>query len=147
VEPGRVLDLSRQLRSLGAREISLGDTIGIAHPRQVFLLVDQFFAEVPRVPLRLHFHDTRGMALANVIAAMEAGADQFDGSIGGLGGCPYAPGASGNVATEDLVSMLQSMEIGTGIDVDALVDAAWLAEETVGRPLEGRVKRALSAKS
>jgi hydroxymethylglutaryl-CoA lyase len=83
------------------------------------------------------------MALANVVAAMQAGVTQFDGSIGGLGGCPYAPGASGNVATEDMVAMLHAMGIETGIDLDALLKAAWFAEEIVGRPLEGRVKRAL----
>ena len=91
--------------------------------------------------LRLHFHDTRGMALANVVAAMQAGATQFDGSIGGLGGCPYAPGASGNVATEDLVAMLHASGVGTGIDQEALLDAVRLAEDIIGRPLEGRVKR------
>lgn len=143
VDEGQVLRLAKELRALGAREISLGDTIGIANPRQAFSLVERFFAEVPETPLRLHFHDTRGMALANVVAAMEAGADQFDGSIGGLGGCPYAPGASGNVATEDLAAMLAAMGIETGIDLDALIGAAWFAEEIVGRPLEGRVKRAV----
>ena len=142
VDPGRVIALARELREIGAREVALGDTIGIANPKQAFGLVARFFAEIPDTPLRLHFHDTRGMALANVVAAMEAGASQFDGSIGGLGGCPYAPGASGNVATEDLVSMLAGMGVATGIDLSALLATAWLAEEIVGRPLEGRVKRA-----
>jgi hydroxymethylglutaryl-CoA lyase len=140
-----VIALARQLRETGAREVSLGDTIGIAHPKQSFDMVTRFFAEVPDAPLRLHFHDTRGMALANVVAAMEACADQFDGSIGGLGGCPYAPGASGNVATEDLAAMLAAMGIDTRLDLDALVEAAVFAEETVGRPLEGRYKRAATA--
>jgi hydroxymethylglutaryl-CoA lyase len=144
VDAGEVLRLAKELRELGAREISLGDTIGIANPRQAFAMVERFFAEVPETPLRLHFHDTRGMALANVVAAMEVGADQFDGSIGGLGGCPYAPGASGNVATEDLASMLAAMEIETEINLDALLGVAWLVEEIVGRPLEGRVKRAVN---
>ncbi|MEX0683200.1 MAG: hydroxymethylglutaryl-CoA lyase [Dehalococcoidia bacterium] len=143
VDPGRVIALAEEMMSIGAREIALGDTIGIANPRQAFDLTTQFFSELPGTPLRLHFHDTRGMALANVVAAMEAGAMQFDCSIGGLGGCPYAPGASGNVATEDLAAMLAAMGIKTGIDLDALLDAAWFAEEIVGRPLEGRVKRAL----
>jgi len=143
VAPERVLELAARLREDGAEAIALGDTIGIANPRQAFEIVSAFFRELPDTPLRLHFHDTRGMALANVVAAMEAGATQFDGSIGGLGGCPYAPGASGNVATEDLVAMLQAMRIETGIRLDALLEAAWLAEETVGRPLEGRVKRAM----
>ncbi len=143
VDPARVLKIAGDLRNTGAKEIALGDTIGIANPRQVFAMVTAFFRELAGVPLRLHFHDTRGMALANVVAAMEAGATQFDGSVGGLGGCPYAPGASGNVATEDMVAMLHAMEIDTGIDLQALVAAAWLAEEIVGRALEGRVKLAL----
>jgi len=142
VDPAGVLEIAGELRNTGAGAIALGDTIGIANPRQVSEIVTAFFRELPGAPLRLHFHDTRGMALANVVAAMEAGATQFDGSVGGLGGCPYAPGASGNVASEDMVAMLHAMGIDTGIDLDALVAAAWLAEETVGRPLDGRVKRA-----
>lgn len=142
VDGGRVLELAREMHSLGAYAIALGDTIGVAHPRQAYELVSRFFAEVPGVELRLHFHDTRGMALANTVAAMEAGATGFDGSAGGLGGCPYAPGASGNVATEDLAAMLAAMGIETGVNLEALVEVAWLAEETVGRPLEGRYKRA-----
>jgi hydroxymethylglutaryl-CoA lyase len=143
VDPTRVLELAATLRDAGAEAIALGDTIGIANPRQVHEMVLAFFRELPDTPLRLHFHDTRGMALANVVSAMEAGATQFDGSVGGLGGCPYAPGASGNVATEDLVAMLQAMGIETGISLDALLEAAWLAEEIVGRALDGRVKRAM----
>ena len=143
VDPARVLELAATLRDADAEAIALGDTIGIANPRQVHEMVSTFFRELPDTPLRLHFHDTRGMALANVVSAMEAGATQFDGSVGGLGGCPYAPGASGNVATEDLVAMLQAMGIETGIRLDALLEAAWLAEEIVGRPLDGRVKRAM----
>jgi hydroxymethylglutaryl-CoA lyase len=143
VDPGRVFEVGRQMRDAGAYAIALGDTIGVANPRQVYEIVSRFWDEVPGPELRLHFHDTRGMALANVVAAMQAGATRFDGSIGGLGGCPYAPGASGNVATEDLVSMLQAMGIETGVDLHALTEVAWFAEEIVGRPLEGRVKRAL----
>ena len=143
VDPQRVTGIARELRDAGAYAIALGDTIGVGNPRQVLELVSRLRDEVPGPVLRLHFHDTRGMALANVLASMEAGATQFDGSIGGLGGCPYAPGASGNVATEDMVAMLHAMGIETGIDLDALLDAAWLAEEIVGRPLEGRMKRAV----
>jgi hydroxymethylglutaryl-CoA lyase len=142
VDPARVHQLAAALKETGAHAIALGDTIGIANPRQVFEIVATFFRNLPGTPLRLHFHDTRGMALANVVSAMEAGATQFDGSVGGLGGCPYAPGASGNVATEDLVGMLRVMQIETGVDLDALLETAWLAEEIVGRPLDGRVKRA-----
>jgi len=142
VDVARVFEIAGRLRDTGAEAIALGDTIGIANPRQVSEIVGQFFHRLPRAPLRLHFHDTRGMALANVIASIEAGARQFDGSVGGLGGCPYAPGASGNVATEDLVAMLHAMGIETGVQLDSLLEAAWLAEEIVGRPLDGRVKRA-----
>lgn len=142
VDPAHVLAIAATLMDAGAEAIALGDTIGIGNPRQVFELVSDFFRELPNTPLRLHLHDTRGMALANVVAAMEAGAMQFDGSIGGLGGCPYAPGASGNVASEDLVAMLHAMRIETNVDLEALLEVAWLAEEVVGRPLDGRVKRA-----
>ena len=140
VPPEAVLRLARKMKEAGAQVIALGDTIGVGNPRQVFDLVSRFATEIGEPP-RLHFHDTRGMALANVVAAMQAGATQFDGSIGGLGGCPYAPGASGNVATEDMVAMLHRMGVATGIDQAALLDAAWLAEDVIGRPLEGRVKR------
>lgn len=140
VPPAAVVRIARKLKDAGARVIALGDTIGVGNPRQVFGLVSRIASEIGEPP-RLHFHDTRGMALANVVAAIQAGAAQFDGSIGGLGGCPYAPGASGNVATEDMAAMLARMDIGTGIDEAALLDAAWLAEDIIGRPLEGRVKR------
>ncbi len=143
VAPEAVLRLGRALRDLGAYAIGLGDTIGVANPRQVYELVTRFLEEVPGVELRLHFHDTRGAALANVVAAMQAGITHFDASVGGLGGCPYAPGASGNVATEDLVAMAQAMGIHTGIDLQALVEVSWFAEELVGRPLDGKVRRAL----
>jgi hydroxymethylglutaryl-CoA lyase len=142
VDPARVLGIAATMIDAGAEAIALGDTIGIGNPRQVFALVSDFFRELPNRPLRLHFHDTRGMALANVVAAMEAGATQFDGSTGGLGGCPYAPGASGNVATEDMATMLHAMGIETGVDLESLLSVAWLAEDIVQRPLDGRVKRA-----
>lgn len=147
VDPARVLGLAAELRDTGAEAVALGDTIGIGNPRQVSELVEAFFARLRNTPLRLHFHDTRGLALANVIAAMDAGATQFDGSVGGLGGCPYAPGASGNVATEDMVGMLHAMGIDTGINLDALLDAARLAEEIVGRQLDGRLKRAAASRA
>jgi hydroxymethylglutaryl-CoA lyase len=137
----RVLEIAGELREIGANAIALGDTIGVGNPRQVFELVSRLGERMPAEEMRVHFHDTRGMALANVVAAMQAGASQFDGSIGGLGGCPYAPGASGNVATEDMIAMLHRMGVATGVGEGALIDVAWLAEEMVGRPLEGRVKR------
>lgn len=144
VSPERVLEIAKELREMGANAIALGDTIGVGNPRQVFELVSRLGEQMPVAEMRLHFHDTRGMALANVVAAMQAGAARFDGSIGGLGGCPYAPGASGNVATEDMIAMLHRMGVVTGVDEAALMDAAWLAEDVIGRALEGRVKRTTS---
>ena len=145
VDPGRVIEIAQQLRGAGAYAIALGDTIGIANPRQVYDLVTRLRDEAGGAPPRLHFHDTYGRALANVVAAMEAGAAQFDGSVGGLGGCPYAPGASGNVATEDLVAMLHAMGIETGVDLPTLLEVARFVEKIVGRPLDGKVKRAMSS--
>jgi hydroxymethylglutaryl-CoA lyase len=142
VPPARVIEIAGRLRALGAYAIALGDTVGAGDPRGVSALVQQFREALPDVPLRLHFHDTRGTGLANVLAALEEGADGFDASIGGLGGCPYAPGAAGNVATEDLVYMLHRMGVETGIDLATLVDASRWIEGVVGRPLPGRVKGA-----
>lgn len=138
----KVVEIARALVALGATAISLGDTIGAANPRQVSTLIRILRADLPDTPLRLHFHDTRGTGLANVLAALEEGIDSFDGSVGGLGGCPYAPGAAGNVATEDLVYMLHEMGIETGIDLQDLIGVARWAEQLVGRSLPGRVKQA-----
>ena len=138
----RVLDVAQRLRDLGAYAVALGDTIGCADPRHVSDMVRAFRDALPDTPLRLHFHDTRGTGLANVLAALEEGADSFDASIGGLGGFPYAPGAAGNVATEDLVYMLHRMGIETGIDLAVLVDVARWIEGVAGRQLPGRVKGA-----
>jgi len=137
-----VVRIAKQLRELGAYAIALGDTIGAANPRQVSEHVRALQDALPGTPLRMHFHDTRGTALANVLAALEAGVDSFDGSVGGLGGCPYAPGAAGNVATEDVVYMLREMGIDTGIDLATLADTARWVEGLVGRRLPGRVKDA-----
>lgn len=145
VAEDRVVQIATDLVSAGAYAIALGDTIGIANPRQVDAVVSRLLDELPETTLRLHFHDTRGMALANVVAAMEAGASEFDGSVGGAGGCPYAPGASGNVATEDLVAMLQAMGVETGVDLSRLTEAALLAEKILGRTLDGRFKRTVTA--
>lgn len=142
VDPARVLEIAERLVALGAGGIALGDTIGAAEPRQAGALVGALRARLAGVPLRLHFHDTRGTALANVLAALQAGADEFDASVGGLGGCPYAPGAAGNVATEDLVYMLHRMGIETGVDLAALIEVARWIEGVVGRALPGRVKGA-----
>lgn len=138
-----VVALVERLLALGADEISLGDTIGVGHPAQVRALVAAVAGAAPLERVALHLHDTWGRALANVQAGYEAGVRTFDASLGGLGGCPYAPGASGNVATEDVVDLFGRAGIATGVDLDALVDAsAWLEQEVLRRPLPGRVFRA-----
>ncbi|HXV37274.1 MAG TPA: hydroxymethylglutaryl-CoA lyase [Myxococcota bacterium] len=138
-----VVDLARQLAALGADEISLGDTIGVGTPSQVRELVRAVAAELPLERIALHLHDTYGRALANAQAGFEAGVRCFDSSLAGLGGCPYAPGASGNVATEDLVDLFEREGVRTGVDLEALVDAsAWLEREVLARKLPGRVLRA-----
>ena len=142
VDPDAVLRVARHYAEAGAYAVALGDTIGVANPKQVGELVPRLMTAIPAAEVRLHFHDTYGRALANTLAAMEAGATQFDGSVGGLGGCPYAPGASGNAATEDMVSMLHAMGVETGIDLDALLAVTLFVGEMIGRPLDGRVQRA-----
>lgn len=144
VEPARAARLAARLvGECGAESVCLGDTTGMATPRRVDEVLDALDAlSIPASDVGLHFHDTRGSGLANVLAALEWGARRFDASVGGLGGCPYAPGASGNIATEDLVHMLHDMGIETGIDLEALIGCALLAEEMVGRRLPGQVMRA-----
>ena len=142
VAPERVLDLCGRLKELGAREITLGDTTGMAYPTQVRGLSRAYGERYPDVPLRLHFHNTRGMGLANVLAALEAGVDRFDASVGGLGGSPYAPGATGNICTEDLVHMLHEMGVETGVDLEALIGCARLLEKFLGHELPGQVMKA-----
>jgi len=142
-----VVRLARALIDRGASEISLGDTIGVGHPAQIRRLVEAVAAEVPLGSIALHLHDTYGRALANVQAGYEAGIRGFDTAVGGLGGCPYAPGASGNVATEDVVALFEREGVATGVDLEALVDAAaWLEHEVLKRPLPGRVYRAESGR-
>jgi hydroxymethylglutaryl-CoA lyase len=139
-----VADLTARLFDLGATEVSLGDTIGVGVPRQVRELVRAVSSIAPLERVALHLHDTYGRALANVDAGYEAGVRTFDASLAGLGGCPYAPGASGNVATEDVVDLFERSGVATGIDLDALVDAsAWLEDAILGRALPGRVYRAV----
>jgi len=135
VPPERVLDIAARLRDAGAQEIGFGDTTGMANPRQVRELFAQWREGLPGVELTAHFHNTRGQGLANVLAALEAGVESFESSFGELGGCPVPAGATGNIASEDLVSMLQEMGIETGIDLDALVACARQAQEVLGRPL------------
>jgi hydroxymethylglutaryl-CoA lyase len=142
VPAGRVLGVASRAVADGADSISFGDTTGMATPRRVTELVGGFRSRHPEVPLNLHFHNTRGTGLANVLAALELGVDDFDASVGGLGGCPYAPGASGNIATEELVYMVEDMGVGTGVDLDAMIGAAEEAERIVGRQLPSQVLRA-----
>jgi len=137
-----VATVAAQLIEMGAYEVALSDTIGIAHPGQVAPIVDAVAKHVSRQQIALHFHDTRGMALVNVSAGLDAGVTTFDSSAGGLGGCPYAPGATGNLATEDLVYMLNGVGIQTGVDLERLIDASRLIEPHVGHALPSRVYRA-----
>jgi hydroxymethylglutaryl-CoA lyase len=138
----RVVDLAQRLLSMGAFEVAVSDTIGIAHPAQVRAAVQTLAPAIGLDRLALHFHDTRGTALANVLAALDAGVRTFDASAGGLGGCPFAPGAAGNVATEDVVYMLDGLGVKTGVDLDALVRASNFIEEKIGRPLPSRYYQA-----
>ena len=143
VSVAAVVSLSKKLLELGVTEISLGDTIGVGVPASVRALVHSLAGEVPLESVALHLHDTYGRALANVQAGYEEGVRVFDASLGGLGGCPYAPGASGNVATEDVVDLFERSGVSTGVDLDALVDATkWLQDDVLQRPLPGRVFRA-----
>ena len=143
IDPGVVAAYARRLLDLGADTVFFGDTTGMGTPRRVGALLDAVDAAgVDLDIVGLHFHDTRGTGLANAYAALQRGVTRFDASVGGLGGCPYAPGASGNIATEDLVHMVEDLGIQTGIAVDRLIAAAHLAEEIVGRRLPGQVMRA-----
>ena len=139
IDPTRVGEIVDRVVRDGADRVAFGDTTGMATPSRVISLLR---AVDRKVPLLLHFHDTRGTGLANILTALELGVTEFDASIGGLGGCPYAPGASGNVATEEVVHMLHDMGMDTGIDLDALIDAAAVAERIVGRTLPSGVLRA-----
>jgi hydroxymethylglutaryl-CoA lyase len=145
VDPKRAMDIARELRRLGATEIVLSDTIGIGTPGQTAKICELALSEFPPESLALHLHDTRGTALANTLVGLEAGLCTFDASVGGMGGCPYAPGASGNLATEDLVFMLHGMDIETGVDLDRLIDAGRLAQQIAGRELPGRYLKAALA--
>jgi hydroxymethylglutaryl-CoA lyase len=142
VPEGQVVRLVKRLAELGVYEISIGDTIGIANPSQVKRLVSKLIDAVGAHKLAMHFHDTRGTALANILASLEMGIRTFDSSLGGLGGCPYAPAATGNVATEDVVYMLHGMGFKTGIDLEALLPInKWMAAQ-VAHELPSRVGRA-----
>lgn len=138
----RVVDICRQLVDMGLYQLSLGDTIGVGTPRQTEELLSALMKHIPLEKLALHLHDTRGTALANALVGLSAGITTLDASIGGLGGCPYAPGAAGNLATEDAVFMLHGMGVETGIDLDKLVEAGELAQELIGRKLAGKFLQA-----
>jgi hydroxymethylglutaryl-CoA lyase len=134
-----VLELGRALADAGCEEVAFGDTTGMANPVQVREFFSAAFAALPGVEVTAHFHNTRGQGLANVLAALEAGVESFESSFGELGGCPVPPGATGNIATEDLVSMLHEMGISTGVDLNALIEASRAAQEVLGRQLGSHV--------
>jgi hydroxymethylglutaryl-CoA lyase len=142
VDPKRAIAIARRLVDLGCYQVSLGDTIGVGTPRQTERILRIAIGELGVATIAMHMHDTRGTALANVLVGLEMGVRDFDASVGGLGGCPYAPGAAGNLATEDLVYMLHGMGIETGIDLERLVEAGRVAESAVGRTLPGKVHQA-----
>jgi hydroxymethylglutaryl-CoA lyase len=141
----RVAEVSAALIEMGAFEVAVSDTIGIAHPGQVPSVVGAVAARVPLEQIALHFHDTRGTALANVLAALDLGVATFDAAAGGLGGCPYAPGATGNLATEDLIYMLDGLGIASGVSLDAILEASAYIEARVGHALPSRYYRATRA--
>ena len=143
VDQTRVVELTERLVQLGAYEVAVSDTIGIAHPGQVSRLLDLLLARVPVAQVALHFHDTRGTALSNVLAALQHGVTTFDSAAGGLGGCPYAPGAAGNLATEDLLYMLDGLGVKTGVSLGEVVRASQSIEGAIGHPLPSRYVRAL----
>jgi hydroxymethylglutaryl-CoA lyase len=136
------LGIARRLLELGCYQVSLGDTIGVGTPLQTKRIVQAFLAEIPAPQLALHLHDTRGTALANALVGLDLGIRDFDASVSGIGGCPYAPGAAGNLATEDLVYMLDGLGVKTGVDIDKLIEAGVVAEAVLGRRLPGKVHQA-----
>jgi len=139
VEPQSVADVAAALVENNIEEISLADTIGIANPAQVEELFQDLEGRLPAVRWGAHFHDTRGTAIANLLSALETGVNLFEGSVGGIGGSPFAPGAAGNLCSEDALAMLEAMGIVTGVNVSRLVDVALALERTLGAPLPGRV--------
>jgi hydroxymethylglutaryl-CoA lyase len=146
VEPAAVADAARRLHEMGCYEVSLGDTIGVGTPLSTARMIEAVARHVPVQRLAGHFHDTYGQALANILASLQTGVAVFDSSIAGLGGCPYAPGATGNVATEDVLFMLEGMHIETGVDMDKLLAASEYICTFLGRPTASRAGRALAAR-
>jgi hydroxymethylglutaryl-CoA lyase len=139
VPPERVFEIAKKLAAFGCAEIGFGDTTGMANPRQVGEFFERASAELEGVELTAHFHNTRGQGLANVLAALEAGIDSFESSFGELGGCPVPPGSTGNISSEDLVSMLEEMDVSTGVDLPKLIAASAEAQKVLGRPLGAHV--------
>jgi len=139
VPPARVFAIARRLADAGAEEVAFGDTTGMANPRQVREFFTAARDALPGVELTAHFHNTRGQGLANVLAALESGIESFESSFGELGGCPVPRGATGNVATEDVVSMLHEMGVETGVSLERLVEAVRAAQDVLGRPLGSHV--------
>ncbi|MGH8744017.1 MAG: hydroxymethylglutaryl-CoA lyase, partial [Burkholderiales bacterium] len=146
VSPDKVADVAVQLYGMGCYEISLGDTIGVGTPAETKALLETAAGRIPVEKLGGHFHDTYGQALANVYAALECGVSVIDSSVAGLGGCPYAKGASGNVASEDVLYMLNGLEIETGVNLDKLIDAGLFISNFLGRVPISKVSRAMIAK-
>lgn len=145
IDPAAVATVSAALMDMGAYEIAISDTIGIAHPGQIGPLLNEVTRRVPIERIAFHFHDTRGTALANVLMALQLGVTAFDASAGGLGGCPYAPGATGNLATEDLLYILDGLGVETGVSLAKVLDASTFIEEKVGHPLASRYATAHKA--
>ncbi len=146
VAPSQVADVATALSERGCYEISLGDTIGVGTPASILRMLDAVATRVPMAQLAGHYHDTYGMAIANIHASWQHGVRTFDSSIAGLGGCPYAKGATGNVATEDVVYLFDGLDVATGVSLDALVTTGGWISEQLGRPPASRVGRALLAK-
>ncbi|SAL48968.1 hydroxymethylglutaryl-CoA lyase [Caballeronia cordobensis] len=142
IDEDRVVSIARTYREMGIAGVTLADTTGMANPRQVARLVARVLEHVPAADLTLHFHNTRGLGLANVLAAYDVGARRFDAALGGLGGCPFAPGASGNICTEDLVNLCDEMEIPTGVDLQKLIALSRTVPALVGHEVSGQVAKA-----
>ncbi|AET91295.1 pyruvate carboxyltransferase [Burkholderia sp. YI23] len=142
IDEDRVVSIARTYREMGIAGVTLADTTGMANPRQVARLVARVLEHVPAADLTLHFHNTRGLGLANVLAAYDVGARRFDAALGGLGGCPFAPGASGNICTEDLVNLCDEMEIPTGVDLQKLIALSRTLPALVGHEVSGQVAKA-----
>jgi len=145
VEPAKVAEVSERLAEMGCYEISLGDTIGVGTPGRAAAMIEAVATRLPKERLAVHFHDTYGQALANILAALECGIAAVDSSVAGLGGCPYAPGAGGNVASEDVLYMLEGLGVETGVDLDALIEAGRFISDHLGRAPASKVSRARKA--